>query len=238
MHRLATLAVFIGLVGSASVAQPTRARAGGKASSSSVDPTSLIIDQLDDTLPVNLIIGEVVLPKNFELPKGARVSAAWRKPPKEGHAFVLVEVIRKGKSQRRLFVRVELLAVHDVLVAQRSLAEGDVISEGDLDLEPRIGVEGIQLDPAGLMGSPVLADLAKGDSIDASSVGLPAPVARGTTVKVLVRVGNARVEAQARLETTARPGEQVRVRVASTRRMVTGLLRDPHTVEVIPGAQE
>ncbi len=122
------------------------------------------------------------------------------------------------------------------MVAQRELTEGEVISEGDLALEPRIGTDGVALAPVSLMGSSVLQDVEFGQLVSSTNVALPTPIARGSAVKVVVRVGAARIESHGRLEASARPGEQVRVRVRATRKVVQGLLVDPKTVELEGGA--
>ncbi len=191
-----------------------------------------IVEQLEPDLPLNLLIGEVSVPATFVPEEGDEVRAKWRRTPKEGNAFALVELMRNDRVQRRAFVRVKLLAVHEVLVAQRELAEGDVIGEGDIALEPRIGTEGISLVPVSLVGSTLLKDVEFGQLINATNLELPAPVARGSAVKVVVNVGSARIESHGRLEETARPGEQVRVRVRATRKVVRGVLLDAKTVRM------
>ena len=191
-----------------------------------------IATQLEPDLPGNLLIGEVTVPPTFAMEEGDTVRAQWRRPPKEGNAFALVELMRGESVARRAFVRVKLLAVHEVLVAQRELSEGEVISAGDLELEPRIGTEGVALAPVSLVGSSVLADMEFGQLVSSTNIALPTPIARGSAVKVVVRVGGARIESHGRLEATARPGERVRVRVRATRKVVQGLLVDPKTVEM------
>ena len=194
-----------------------------------------IAKQLEPDIPANLLIGEVSVPTTFVLEEGDSVRAAWRRTPKEGNAFALVELIRNDMVQRRAFVRVKLLAVHEVLVAQRELEVGEVISAGDLALEPRIGTKGIALAPVSLLGSSVLEAVESGQLVTSSNVALPTPIARGTAVKVVIRVGGARIESHGRLEATARPGERVRVRVRATRKIVEGLLIDAKTVELESG---
>ncbi len=171
------------------------------------------------------------MPSSFVLEDDDTVRASWRRTPTEGNAFALVELIRDDAVLRRAFVRVTVLAVHEVLVAQRGLAEGEVIVDGDLALEPRIGSEGVALAPVSLLGSSVLQDVELGGLVKSTNVELPTPIARGTAVNVVIRVGGARIESHGRLEATARPGEQVRVRVRATRKIVQGLLVDAKTVE-------
>jgi len=191
-----------------------------------------IVEQLEPDLPRDLLIGEVSVPATFVPGEDDEVRAKWRRTPTEGNAFALVELVRGDVVQRRAFVRVQLVAVHEVLVAQRELAEGDVVTAQDIALEPRIGKDGIALAPVSLVGSSVLADIELGQLIDARNLELPPPVARGSSVKVVIRIGGARIESHGRLEDTARPGERVRVRVKATRKVVRGLLLDPKTVEM------
>ena len=149
---------------------------------------------------------------------------------------MLLTASQDGEVLRRAFVKLTLVAIRDVLVAQRPLAKGDVITADDLALEPRISARGIALMPEALVGAPVLADVDTGAPISAASVGLPAPIARGTSIKVVSVAGAVKVTAQARLETTARPGEEASARIIRTRQVVRGRLIDEHTLTIEEGS--
>lgn len=195
-----------------------------------VDLLDAIRDQATASLPSRLLVDEITLPQGFTVPYGSVVEVAWRKAPEEGNAWMLLTASQDGEVLRRAFVKLTLVAIRDVLVAQRPLVEGDVITADDLALEPRISARGIALAPEALLGASVLADVEAGAPISAASVGLPAPVARGTSIKVVSVAGAVKVSAQARLETTARPGEDASARIIRTRQVVRGRLIDEHTL--------
>ena len=194
------------------------------------DLLGIIREQAGASLPTRLIVDEITLPKRFAVPRGSVVELKWRKAPEEGNAWMLLTASQDGEVLRRAFVKLTLVAIRDVLVAQRSLKKGDVVTADDLALEPRVAMRGIALAPEALVGAPVLADVDEGAPISAASIGLPAPVARGTSVKVVSVAGAVKVTVQARLETTARPGETASARIIRTRQVVRGRLVDEHTL--------
>lgn len=229
MSRLVTI-TFAALLalGTAGVAD---AAGKGKAASTR-RAEDRIAAQVRASLPHDLILDEVHLPRGFTIPKGGTLSVTWRKEPAAGAAFVLATVTQGRKVSRRAFVRVELVPIREVLVTQRPLTKGDVLRAGDLSFEPRIGQIGVDLEPEALLGSPVLADMAAGDTVTPETIGLPPPVSRGSSIQVVAHYGKVRVVAQARLEQTARPGERTSARVVATRSVVRGRLVDPHTLVI------
>ncbi|MBL4687851.1 MAG: hypothetical protein JKY37_24895, partial [Nannocystaceae bacterium] len=171
------------LVTGAVALHSTPAGAAGKYMSSK-DLVHTVSEQIKAGLPSQLLLEGVRLPKGFTVPRGAVVEIKWRGTPREGNVWVLVSASIDEKVARRGFARVELVAIRQVLVAQRAMTKGDVVLAEDLALQPRVGAKGVQLSAAALIGSPVLADLEEGDVISGSSVGLPAPISRGTSIMV------------------------------------------------------
>ncbi|MEM6990435.1 MAG: flagella basal body P-ring formation protein FlgA [Myxococcota bacterium] len=199
------------------------------------DLVHTVSEQVKAGLPSELLLEEIELPKGFAVPHGSVVEIKWRKKPAEGNAWVLVSASVDDKVKRRAFAKVELVGIHHVLVAQRALSRGQIVRAGDLRLQPQVGAKGITLAPIALVGAPVLDDVAAGDVVTGATVGLPAPISRGTSIKVVSQAGRVRVTAQARLETTARPGERARARIIATRQIVRGQLIDEHTLVVSEG---
>lgn len=220
----------VGLAFGLLILTPKTAAAGGGMKNTELVET--IERQVKAGLPADLLLDGVALPKKFAVPRGSIVDVTWRKAPAEGNAWVMVTASKDGKVSRRAFVRAALVAVREVLVVQRPLTKGQVVRAGDLLIEPRVGVLGVQLMPEALLGAPVLQDIAAGEAISSASVGLPAPVARGTSINVVSQVGHVRITVQARLETTARPGERAQARITRSRQIVRGRLIDDHTLVV------
>ncbi len=212
----------------------TTATAAGKTMSSK-DLRHTVSEQIKAGLPAQLLLDDVQFPKGFSVPRGSVVEIKWRKKPEEGNAWVLVSATIDGKIARRGFAKAELVAIRNVLVAQRALKSGDIVRADDLALQPRVGGGGVQLAPRALIGAPVLADVELGSVVNGALVGLPAPISRGTSIQVVSQAGRVKVSAQARLETTARPGERASARIIRTRRIVRGELVDEHTLMVVEG---
>lgn len=234
MRRFRTWLLGGALLGTALAPAPGLAAAKGQWMSKK-DLIETVSEQVKAALPSELLLDDVALPRGFEVPRGSVVDVVWRKPPAEGNAWVLVSASLDAKVKRRGFVKVQLVAIRRVLVAQRALSKGEIIGDDDLVAEPRVGVKGIGLAAVALLGAPVLADVEEGAVVTGASIGLPAPVARGTSISVISRFGRVQVAAQGRLETTARPGEAARARIIATHRIVDGQLVDEHTLIVGEG---
>jgi flagella basal body P-ring formation protein FlgA len=195
------------------------------------DPVETIVRaKLSPALPAGLDVARVYLP--------ARLAALDVDPAKV--AVELPRELRAGRPSVKLTVRghasvrvpVAIAALTDVAIAQRELAAGDVIAEGDIAIERR-AIEGVAVAaPATLVGASLTRAIPAGEPLGARDVVLPPPLPRGTQVTVDVRRGAVRVRGTGTLELAARPGEPATARLAATRLVVHGRLAAPATLIV------
>ncbi|HVV87727.1 MAG TPA: SAF domain-containing protein, partial [Kofleriaceae bacterium] len=138
--------------------------------------------QIEATLPADLGIVEVHLtPRLAALDVDpAVVTAEWTRPPRAGTASVK---LAWGKPSR--FVPVTLAAVAAVPVAVRDLAPGEPITAADVSIEERPLAAGATF-AAQPVGQTATTAIAAGSIIGAGAVTRPAPIPRGTAVRVEV----------------------------------------------------
>jgi flagella basal body P-ring formation protein FlgA len=129
-------------------------------------------------------------------------------------------------------VPVAIAALTDVAVAQRDLATGDVIADGDFAVERRAIAEVSAATAATLVGASVSRAIAAGAPIAARDVALPPPLPRGTQVAIEVHRGAVHVRGTGVLELAARPGEPATARLTATKLVVHGTLVAPATLVV------
>lgn len=191
---------------------------------------SIVRARLSPALPAGLDVARVYLP--------ARLAALDVDPARV--AIELPRELRAGRPSIKLIVRghaavrvpVAIAAITDVAIAQRELAPGDVIAEGDIAIERRAVADLAVAAPAMLVGATLTRALAAGAPIGARDVALPPPLPRGTQVAIDVRRGAVRVRGTGTLELAARPGEPAIARLAATRLVVHGRLVAPATLIV------
>lgn len=197
------------------------------AGSASADSIEAII-RATPGLPAGLAVAKVHLP--------AKLSKLDADP-----ARVVVELpreLRAGRASWKLavkgrivFVPVTLGKEIEVAVLTRPLAVGQVITAADFEIELR-ATEVPAVSPQLLEGSTVSRPLESGATVNAGDVSLPAPLPRGTPIKIEIQQGAVRVRGSGLLERAARPGEPAIARLSHTRSIVRGTLRAPGTLVV------
>jgi flagella basal body P-ring formation protein FlgA len=197
------------------------------AGSASADSIESII-RATPGLPAGLAVAKVHLPAKL-----ARVDA--------DPARVVVELpreLRAGRASwklavrgRTVFVPVTLGKEVEVAILTRPLAVGQVIAAGDFMIELRAS-EAPAVSPQLLEGATASRPLETGATVNAGDVSLPAPLPRGTPIKIEIQHGAVRVRGSGLLERAARPGEAAIARLSHTRSIVRGTLRAPATLVV------
>jgi flagella basal body P-ring formation protein FlgA len=194
------------------------------------DPVEAIIRaRLKPALPAGLDVARVYLPASLaglDLDP-ARVAVEAPRELRAGRPSIKLTI--RGRTS---YVPVAIAALTDVAVAQRDLAPGDVIAEGDIAVERRAVVDMPVAPPATVIGASVHAAIAAGAPIGARDVALPPPLPRGTQVAIDARRGAVRIRGTGTLELSARPGELASARLAATRTVVHGRLVAPATLLV------
>jgi flagella basal body P-ring formation protein FlgA len=194
------------------------------------DPVEAIIRaRLQPALPAGLDVARVYLPASLAGldVDPARVAVDAPRELRAGRPSIKLTV--RGRVS---YVPVAIAALTDVAIAQRDLAPGDVIAEGDVALERRAVVDMPVAPPATVIGASVHGAIAAGAPIGARDGALPPPLPRGTQVSIDARRGAVRIRGTGTLELSARPGELATARLAATRTVVHGTLVAPATLLV------
>jgi flagellar basal body P-ring formation protein FlgA len=205
--------------------------AAGRAERPSVPTTSAVAEVralVEAGLPADLAIVSIDAPKDLD---SRDIEVRWKGAPKVGRTRVLV-LTGPEKARRSRWVVVELARKVRVTVATRALPVGAVLKDADLTVDDRPAKDALQLDPAALVGVRLRRPLAAGAALTESDVELGPPLARGTEVDVVIRSGAMAISARGRLESAARVGDTVRVRVEATRRILSGRLTGAGVVTV------
>ena len=108
---------------------------------------------------------------------------------------------------------------------------GDIVTAADFEIDLR-ATELAAVSPQLLAGATVTRAIAAGAAVSTQDVTLPAPLARGTPIKIEMSRGAVRVRGTGLLERAARPGEPAIARLSHTRSIVRGTLRAPATLVV------
>lgn len=203
------------------------------------DATAEATRLVSASLPAGLAVVSVDVPETVAAAHaaGGAMALSWRRAPRAGTFSIQAVVTGKDRAQTRGWLRIKLAELRAVVVAARPLAAGATIGAGDLALEPRpVGRDaGWEIEPHTLIGASVLADAPAGAVVDGTIVSEPAPVARGTQLKVFVRRGRVRVSTAGVLEAPARPGEIGRVRIGGGRKVARARLVDATSAELAGG---
>lgn len=145
-----------------------------------------------------------------------------------------IEVVCPGNTGWRLYVPVRVRRVQEVLVLQRPLMPGELLTGDALALESRdVGrVVGALVDPNAVLGYRLRRPLAAGTVLTAADVQSPRLVRRGDSVVVVARAGGIEVRTSGKALGDAGAGERVNVENLSSRRMLQGVVRPGGEVEV------
>ncbi len=200
-----------------------------------------VAQRIRETLPSDLSLAQLTIPRRLDaaISDGAGISLRWRRVPRPGRSSILVTARAKDGAAVRAWVSMQLWQKRRVLVAARNLDSAGVIRPGDLTLEsqPVSRGQGWQLTPDALVGNRVLQTVAKGTVIGDEHVALPPPIARGTSIRVVVRRHGVEVATSGTLERSARLGEVAPIRIASGRRVVRARLFASGSAELVGGGR-
>ena len=185
--------------------------------------------QIEATLPAHLAVADVHLAASLASldVDPSTVTVTWPRAPRAGTASVKLSW---GGKQARL-VPVTVAALAPVPVAVRDLAAGELIGDGDIVIEDRPVVAGVE--PATVaIGQAATTAITAGTIVTARAVTRPTPVPRGAAVSLEIRRGAVRITAVGTLERAARPGEEALVRLARDRPPLRGTLVGPALVVI------
>lgn len=159
--------------------------------------------------------------------------AALRASPTNPSFEVALEVIA-NQGPVRLTVTGMAIEMTDVVIANRSLRQGEVLSEEDLALlaVPRSRAPAAQASKQALLGKEMTRSLGRGTALQVTDVQEPTLVRRGDTVMIVYRRDSLVLSVVGEALSSGARGEAVRVLNTKTRRNLEGRIIDAGTVEV------
>ena len=189
---------------------------------------SVVRARIQPVLPAGLDVARVYLPANLATldVDPAKVAVDVPRELRAGRPSIKITV--RGRTS---WVPVAIAQLTEVAIAQRPLAPGDVIAEGDIAVERRAADTAVAA-PATLIGASVTTAIDIGAPIGARDVALPPLLPRGTQITIDVRRGAVHVRGSGMLESSARPGELATARLSATRTILRGRLVAPATLIV------
>lgn len=155
-----------------------------------------------------------------------------------GATRITVQVSCEGRIPWRVWVPVTVKVLTPVVVARHALARGSLLAAGDLAVAERslAGPGSYATDPAPLVGRRVRADVPAGQPVSATNTTADRLVQRGQQVTLLTSVAGIKVTATGEAQSDAGLGARIRVRSASSARVIEGVVRSSEVVEVLlPG---
>jgi flagella basal body P-ring formation protein FlgA len=205
-----------------------------------VDPTAAtpldaaVATRVRAALPPELVLVALHAPMSWKLGDADALAVEWRTPPHLGNLTVQLKLDSADGQHRIGWATVQLRGLRNVLVTTRAMVKGEPLGAEDVALLPRpvADGEGVTVDPVVLAGAPLLRDVAAGTIVGSADIVMPAPVARGTELNVIVKHGPLTIATRGTVERAARPGEKSAARVDEGRRIVYGRLIDADTLLV------
>lgn len=152
-----------------------------------------------------------------------------------GARRLTVRVVCPGRARWQVWVPVSVRLRYPIVVARRDVARGALVTSADLEVVEREldGPGPYVSDPAGLMGRRARADIRGGQPVGTSNTTSDQLVVRGQQVTLLTSVGGLQVTAKGIAQGDGGLGTRIRVRSASSSRVVEGVVRSSEVVEVL-----
>lgn len=140
-----------------------------------------------------------------------------------------------GARPWTVYQRAGVRIFDQVLIARRFLAKGTILSAVDLKAERRelsALVGGHETNPENLIGKQLRRALAAGAVVAPQAVKAIPLIKQGETVTLVIRQGGMEVSSSGIALSDAEPGQRVRVRNATSKRVVEGTVTASGRVEV------
>lgn len=191
-------------------------------------PEAQLLVAMQASLPIDVVATDLRIVGRGDWSPGAELIVSWERGNGPGRRMAKV-VVQDEAETYKTWASVRIAALRKVLVTTRPLGMGAVLSEADLELalRPVAKREALDFTLESLVGQPVLRDLAAGEVLGKRDVALPAPVPRGTAVRVVSEVRGVRIEVPGTLVSSVRPGGRGRARIEASRRPLAGRLLAP-----------
>lgn len=155
--------------------------------------------------------------------------------PLRGRVLLALTLARDGRTLASGEAEVVVQVLAQQLVAARTLERGEIVAEGDLELqplEPNVRVRGRPLEPAALIGKRTRRRVPSGAAWREAWVETPPLVSRGQPVRLRYESGSLRIEATGVSRDEGGSGDLVWVQNPASRRELRGRVAPDGTVRV------
>jgi flagella basal body P-ring formation protein FlgA len=152
-----------------------------------------------------------------------------------GMSNVGIEFTANGRIIRRVQIPVQVKIMGEVAVATSTIATNSPISRQNIIFETRDITsfsDNELLRPSEVIGSTAKRFLPKGSIITRSAIADKTGIRGGMSATILVEAGNVIIRTRGSVLNDAAIGETVRVMREGTNTMLTGILRENHTVYI------
>ena len=183
------------------------------------------------------VVRALDVPGPIRLPAGPYAA---RVVPQAGAALVgrvrlQIEFSVDERPARSVWVNADIGVYGPVVMARRSVARGELLSEADLSLDRRDLSQmprGVLGDPAEIVGRVARASLSPWTPIRHEQLVAPTAVHRGDVVLLVAQRGALRITAPGEVRADAAAGEPVRVTNRASQKSLVGRVLDASTVAV------
>lgn len=140
-----------------------------------------------------------------------------------------------GPTAWSLYVPVRIGENRNIVVINRSINRGEIITDKDVALQERDITSlpyGYLANASDVVGKTIKRPLTAGSVVTPDALELQRIVKRGQSVTLISRIGSAEIRAQGKALSDGGQGDRVKVENASSRRVIEGVVRSADTVEV------
>jgi len=140
-----------------------------------------------------------------------------------------------GTSPWALFVPVKIAITRPVVVLSHPLDRGAVLAEDDIRVESRtgnFGVSGYYSDPAQVVGKVLTRPVSAGQPVSTAFLTGNRLVRRGQNVTLVAESGSIAVRMAGTAMMDGGEGDRIKVKNATSKRIVEGVVRDGGIVEI------
>ena len=158
-------------------------------------------------------------------------------PPKYwGYARVPVTLSVNDVVKKKIWARVSVAYMEDVVVLNEPVKRGEVITESMVALEQRDTMRlrnSAMRDIADVIGKNATRNLRAGDVISRNAVELPVVVKRGSRITVVAENGGFRVSILAQAMESGAKGDTIRVKNLDSRKIIQAEIVDESTARAL-----
>ncbi len=158
--------------------------------------------------------------------------------PEQGTLYVPVSVDVNGQPIQTTEITLHVIRHEEVVVADSLIQPQDIITASNIslqvmDLPPGFGMPVTDLKK--VIGMRSTVRVLAGMPIPASGLVIPPDINQGEIITVLFVIGDLTITAQATSEQSGHIGDTIHVYTTSTHKLLTGTIKDKHTVLVQTG---